>query len=130
RPGRPVARPAAVSFSRDGSRLAVGSQGGDHRLHVFDTLTGAALWTAELGEEFPGGTAFAADGGTVAVATLEGRVRLFDAAGNPGAVLESKRVAGLTALAFSPDGARVLASASGAVVAWDRATGRLLWKRE
>src|SRR5262249_36922785 len=54
---------SALQFNRDGSRLALGTPD-TRELRVLDTATGATAWAVKLGKETPGGTAFAADGGT------------------------------------------------------------------
>src|SRR5262249_12617254 len=70
--------------SPDGSRIAL-PDADDRKLLVADTATGNVVWSAALeGDERPRGTAFSADGRTVAVVTGGSAVRLFDVAtGNP-----------------------------------------------
>jgi WD40 repeat protein len=122
--------PAALRFSRDGRRLAVGVRD-SKQLRVIDTATGAVAWAVDLGQETPGGTAFAADGKTVAVSTDAGKVRLFDAAGKPAGVLAAPK-ARLKTVAASPDGKQVVAydQASSKLLAWERSSGKLLWKQQ
>jgi WD40 repeat protein len=118
----------AVRFSRDGSRAAVGTAF-SNELVVIDTATAKPLWSAKLGTETAGGVGFAPDGKTVAVATNKGKVRLYDADGKPREVLDA-RAPRLTNVALSPDGSAVVAAAGDATVAWDRATGKELWRSQ
>ncbi|MFL5341548.1 MAG: sigma-70 family RNA polymerase sigma factor [Gemmataceae bacterium] len=126
-----AAKPArpAVRFSRDGSRLAIAEPA--KKLHVFDTATCEPVWSAEFGNETPGGVAFSGDGKTVAVSTKAGSVRLFDAAGKPAGSLTAKE-ANLGNVALSPDGSTVLANntATGDLIAWNRATGAIAWRQQ
>jgi WD40 repeat protein len=117
----------AVRFSPDGSRLAVGDWS-ENRFLFLDTAGAGELWAAKLGGEVPGGVGFAADGETVAVGTAAGKVRLFDTDGKPREVLSSD-AKGLTNVALSPDGSQVTAAAGDDALAWDRATGKPLWKQ-
>jgi len=132
-PGHLMPEAAVVRFSTDGSRLAVGSID-RKQLLVIDTGTAGVVWTADLGEEVPGGVAFAPDGKTVAVTTNAGRVYLFDRDGKPTARFKTEKAAALSAVALSPDGKLVAALDSGPpfgeLVAWDRATGRVLWTQK
>jgi RNA polymerase sigma factor (sigma-70 family) len=124
---------AAVRFSADGSRLALGSAD-KKQLLVIDTSSAKVIWTADLGKETPGGVTFAPDGKTVAVATNAGRVYLFDRDGKPTAQFKTKGNAELASVALSPDGKLVTACNSGSpsreLIAWDRATGQILWTQE
>jgi WD40 repeat protein len=116
----------AIRFNADGTRLALGSAG---QLRVIDTATGGAAWTVGLGKERPGGTAFSADGKTVAVSTSAGTVRLFDATGTPAGVLTAGQ-GGLKTVALSPDGQLVVAHRAplaGQLVAWKRSSSTVLW---
>jgi RNA polymerase sigma factor (sigma-70 family) len=127
-----IAQPdrAALRFTRDGARLAVGTSD-TKQLMVIDTTTGGTAWTVDLGKETPGGTAFAADGKTIAVTTDGGTVRLFDATGKPAGVLTAAR-ANLKTVALSSDGKKVAAydRASSKLLAWDRSSGKLLWRQQ
>jgi WD40 repeat protein len=118
-----------VRFSPDGSRLVLGS-GNTRQVVVTDTGTGKTLWTAKLGDEPPSGVDFTADGKTVAVSTSAGTVRLFDDAGRSAGVLKADATA-LTRVAVSPNGDRVVAyNTKPELIAWDRATGKILWKEK
>jgi RNA polymerase sigma factor (sigma-70 family) len=123
-------------FSPDGSRIAL-PDGSDRKLLVADTATGTVLWSAALeGDERPRGTAFSADGKTVAVSTNGNAIRLFDVAtGKPTGVLKEDE-ARFTSVALSPDCSLVLAIGvlkwpeghGGGLVAFDRTGGKPLWK--
>jgi WD40 repeat protein len=120
-------------LSPDGSRLALGSVD-KKRLLVFDTGAARIIWTADLGQEVPGGVAFAPDGKTVAVATDAGRVHLFDRDGKPTAQFKTGEKAALATVGLSADGKLLTAQNSGStsreLIAWDRATGRIAWTQE
>ncbi len=124
---------AAVRFSSDGSRLALGNAD-KKQLIVIDTSSAGVIWTADLDKEVPGGVTFASDGKTVAAATTAGRIHLFDRDGRPTAQFKAEGTAELSSVALSPDGklvtARIGASFEAKLIAWDRATGRILWTRE
>jgi RNA polymerase sigma factor (sigma-70 family) len=114
-----------VRFSPDGSRLALGSWK-TPQVVVTDTETGKALWTVKIGDEIPSAVEFTADGEMVAVATRTGTVRLFEA-GKPAGVLKAG-AAELTGIAVSPKGDRAVAyNTKRELIAWDRATGKVLW---
>src|SRR5262249_29797221 len=120
---------SALQFNRDGSRLALGTPD-TRELRVLDTATGATAWAVKLGKETPGGTAFAADGGTVAVATDAGLVRLFGRAGEPAGVLAAPGTV-LGNVALSPNGQMAVAHdrTSRELIAWDRGTRGIGWKK-
>jgi|GEM_PF-7001069 len=129
--------PAAglVRFSSDGSRLVLASWKTCQAV-VTDTGTGKPLWTAKLGDETPSGVEFTADGKMLAVSTRAGTVRLFDDAGKPAGVLKADATApnqkagatALTRVTVSPKGDRVVAYNNTTLIAWDRATGKILWQ--
>jgi RNA polymerase sigma factor (sigma-70 family) len=129
-PGRVSVRNAdpAVRFSPDGSRLAVGTPHSNELL-VFDTARIETLWSAKLKDETAGGVCFSPDGKMVAVSTNKGKVRLYDAAGKPAEVLAAE-AQGLTNVAISPDGKMVVAATDNGTVAWERDSGKVLWKRQ
>ncbi|MEF9906124.1 nSTAND1 domain-containing NTPase [Streptomyces sp. P9-A2] len=115
-------------FSPDGTRLVL--VGGEGSVRIWHLSTGA-LHTVRTGHDRLVRTvAFAPDGRTLAVVTIEAdgeRVTLFDAATGRAQRTIEPSARGLLSLAFSPDG-RTLATASsgsGLVKTWDARTGRL-----
>lgn len=124
---------AAVRFSPDGSRLALG-RADKKLLVVIDTASAAVIWAADLAKEVPGGVAFAPDGKTVAATTRAGRVHLFDRDGKPAGQFKTGQDAELSSVALSPDGKLLAARNNGSpsceLIAWDQATGRIVWTRE
>ncbi len=115
----------AVCFSRDGRRLATGS----NDVRVWDAVSGAELLRL-MGDggaaQMVHGVCFSPDGRRLAAGSTDGVVRVWDAAGGEPLWLgrHKWRARGVC---FSPDGRR-LASASWDRTAcvWDAATGRLV----
>jgi RNA polymerase sigma factor (sigma-70 family) len=129
-----ILKESAFRFNRDGSRLAVArSVGKRNELLVIHTFNGQPTWGAGLGNAAPRGVAFSRDGKTVAVSTAAGTVELFDAEGRPANTMKAEDTS-LSTVALSPDGNMVLArneqSPSRELIAWDRATGKILWKQQ
>ncbi|MGP4114415.1 nSTAND1 domain-containing NTPase [Streptomyces sp. 4N509B] len=125
----------ALAFTPDGTRL-VSANNSDGTVRVFDTATGGAVRTVEVG--WTTALAVSPDGATLAVSGVEGRVRLWGlAAGRaeepgrekreddgrgPGRTLDAD--GWVDALAFGPDGSTLTALlGDGSVRLWDVATG-------
>lgn len=121
---------SAPVFSPDGSRLAVGREGGTLRLwdartgqHVTDLLNNDLYYGRILG------VAFSPDGRTLVGWGPENAPRLWDLKAGLMARPSDGPRAPVNAVTFSPDGTRLLAGlGDGTLRLWDRATGRELRK--
>jgi len=117
---------AQLAFSRDGTRVATGSELGP--VVIWDAHTGERL--VELrghGRGFYNVPAFSPDGKRLATCSSDRTARLWDVAtGKQLAVLEGHG-AEISRLAFSPDGTRLAtASADKTARLWDIPTGKQL----
>jgi WD40 repeat protein len=116
---------AGVFMSRDGS-LATMSTSHAHRWILYDLRRGRVV-ASHAKSDVIDYTAWSPDGTKIAMATIDGRVRLIDpTTGRTLGVLVGHH-GSTTITAFSPDG-RLLASgtADGTVLIWDVATRRLV----
>jgi len=117
----------AVAFTPDGTRLvACGEEGCVESWRLEDAPRDAApLWRRYLDTPLYA-AAVAPDGGSLAVAGLDGTVYVFDAdSGEERQRLEGHHDA-VFGLAFAPDGVLLSASADRTVRRWDVTAGRLL----
>jgi RNA polymerase sigma factor (sigma-70 family) len=118
----------AIAFSPDGKLLAAGSAvitpqgdttGGE--VYVWDLQTGNLLWGKEEHANQVNGVAFAPDGKTLASASTDKAIKLWDAqTGGVKQTLMGHGDAGVFSVAFAPDG-KTLASGGldGTVRLWD-----------
>jgi WD40 repeat protein len=113
-----------VAYSRDGSTIAVGGDGGNPlSVKLFDAATGKE----KLKIPFPEASsvrsvAFTPDGKTLA-ASGGSSTRLFDTATGKETLKIDRKAIGLK---FSPDGKTLTGAVAGTVYRWDSATGRPL----
>jgi WD40 repeat protein len=113
----------ALSFSRDGRRLAVGGESGVAR--VFEAASGARVFESPAAKRGIGAIALSPDGGRLAMAPVEDAVLVYDLEGHRPIATIAASFAGAIGLAFSPDG-RLLATANGdtSVRLFDAASAR------
>ena len=116
----------ALSYSRDGKRLATASVDGSARL--WDTETGKLLRSFEGHEGPVSGVALSPDGMILATVGSDDRtVKLWEAGNGRLRLSLDKQASGISCLAFSPDG-KLLAGAirdgAAQVCIWEAATGR------
>jgi WD40 repeat protein len=124
------------AFSRDGSRLAVAAsemlqkEGGlipapTTEIHVWDLTTPQPVETFVSAHDAPArGLDFSPDGRQLAIAALDGKVRLWDLATGRDVFPARQTSTGLTSVAFSPDGRRLAATGLDSLVRlWDAHTG-------
>lgn len=125
-----VAAALALALSPDGRMLAAFCA--DRTLRVWDGTVGALKFTLPASREdgiHKGTLCFSPDGARLAVGETDGRVRLIDPAEGKVTLGFKAAAEGITALAFSPDGA-LLATGSGfadrSIRLWDAAKGELV----
>jgi WD40 repeat protein len=119
-----------AAFSPDGTRLAGTSL--HSGVHVWEVATGKQLWQKRVPKDRDWTTrlTFSPDGATLAAGTSSGEVHLFDAAtGRAGLVfpVQKDRV---KAMAFSPDGYRIITVGARSVAVWESRTGKVVWSRQ
>jgi len=95
----------ACAFSSDGSRVISGCDDGTLRLR--ETVTGENINTMKGHMKAVKTCAFSSDGSQVISGSNDGTLRLWDGAGNPIMILESRRER-IWTCAFSPDGSHVI----------------------
>jgi WD40 repeat protein/class 3 adenylate cyclase len=119
-----------LSFSPDGSQVATASpmealeRGGVNGIHVWDAVTGTALYTITIDTAAVYGACYSPDGELIAASVQEGKVFLYDTSSRQLVRTLSGHTGLVWRLAFSPDG-KILTSASHdmTVKVWDVDTG-------
>jgi WD40 repeat protein len=115
----------AVAFSGDGTRVLTGSRNGTIKLWY--AANGHTILTIELGAVIHGSpqAAFSPDGTSLLTDSGDGPAKLWDAAS--GRELRTfHHGTAVRAVAFSPDGTRLLTGGDKLAKLWETATGRLL----
>ncbi len=120
--GSPV---LCLAFGRDGQRAAAGH--GDGALRVFELASKRVRFTKEGGGRVAA-VAFSDDGNRVASASRDGAIRVWDAAS--GATISvaktDSRPSMVAALAFDPDGRRLISGMGTEAEIWEADTGKAL----
>ena len=108
---------SSVAFSRDGSRIASGSE--DATIRLWNVETGAAVGSPLIGHHGPvDSVTFSPDGTKIASSSADGTVRVWNVEDMETGVVVGEVLRrylghyGATSVAFSPDGARIASSAS------------------
>jgi WD40 repeat protein len=112
----------SLAFSHDGTMLASG--GRDEQIQLWDVESGRPIGAPLVGHTAGVfGLAFTEDG-TLASASQDGSVAIWDLEARTSRTLPGEPEGGLTSLALTPDGNRVVAGRKdGAVVVWDLDAG-------
>jgi WD40 repeat protein len=119
----------AVAISPDGKRVISGgaSASGSGVVHLFDTATGAPVWSVDDHAAEVLAVVSTPDGSSLATGSADGFVKLRDP--QTGSVMRTLagHQGGATSIALSPDGAMlVCGEGQGGTRVWDTRTGRLL----
>lgn len=119
----PFASVAALAFSPDSRTLATGDSNGNARL--WDVATHRQTGQALGGSLNIGGLAFSPDGRTLAAAGWDHSVRLWDPASHQ-LLARLRDPATVVAVAYSPDGSRLVTADDDQLRLWNAADHRLL----
>jgi WD40 repeat protein len=112
----------SVCFSPDGKRLA--SAGDDHKVKVWDAVTGELTLTLERHRDVVRCVVFSPDGKGLASAGEDNVVRVWDATTGQQTVILEGHSGGVTSVAYSADGKRLVSGGRDATVrVWEAATG-------
>lgn len=109
----------AVAFSPDNKMLASSDYGG--KILIWSASSGRTLRTLQT-SGWSVAIAFSPDSRQLAVGSQDRNITIYDAL--TGNILQTFETGSINTLAFSPDG-RYLAAATGAVVVWERQTGKI-----
>ena len=117
--GHKQGRTYGIDFSPDGTRLV--SSGYGNTITLWDTTTGAALWTATGHTDTPWCVAFSKDGKAIVSGSADGSVLVWDAENGKERILNTTpnmdRVVGL---GMSPDGQTITTAHKNRVIQhWD-----------
>ncbi len=114
---------SSLVFSADGKRLI--SSGGAS-MKVWDVAAGKEVVPLAEHEEWISSIAFSPDGRQLATSSLDGSIRLWEAAtGKPGRIFQGIGRERVLQIAFAPDGRTLIADGpNGSLCIWGVATGR------
>jgi WD40 repeat protein len=121
-----------MAFSDDGRLIASGGKGG--RVHVWNPVNGQAILTLAQGSAVRALT-FSPDGRWLASGGADGVIQIWNLGNREPLLLkisadtfEGSSPTGCTAVAFSPEGSRLVGFGETATVVWDARTGKELSK--
>src|SRR5207248_6049706 len=118
-------RGAVLALSPDGKGVVVSSRA-DWSAQIFDTATGRELLTLRRHDEVITALAYSADGSQIASSSYDGTAKVWDTRSGQ-TLLTLVSVVGpgaVNGVAFSPDGARLAASADSGLTLWAASSGR------
>jgi len=112
-----------IAFSRDGRQVATLSA--ENTARVWDVATGSETRTLVGHGDEVSGIAWNHDGSLLATASWDQTVKVWHTAPNKD-LLTLDQTVGANAVAWSPDGTRLITSGYGELAVWDAATGQKL----
>lgn len=118
------ARPTAIDFNADGTRLLVGSDRG--RISLWDTQDGTRLFDMPAQNELISDVRFIGGGDRALIASYDGGIRLIDADAGLPLRRYDLHSAEVSSIAVSPDGQTAASSSEMTVLVWNIADGTVL----
>ncbi len=110
----------ALAFSRDGARLAAGTDYPQNRVWLWETATGRLLATMDGHTNIVCGVEFSPDGRRIVSTSFDQTVRLWDGATGQSISRLQGHAATVTGASFHPDGRHLVsASLDGTLRLWD-----------
>jgi WD40 repeat protein len=116
-----------ISWNPDGKRIATAS--GDKTVKIWDSQAGKALQTFPSNDSGWMRVAWSPNGGRLAAGAGDGSIVIWDAEGKnpPRHLVDSKHAFVVLALAWNPDGNKILTASGGRTVIWNAETGAMLY---